>query len=476
MKGIVIFLSLLCTSFTYGQNCNCDSIFLQTQKIVEENYAGWFDKVTPDNNSTYTDWTNKQYLLSQKISSDSLCAKLLQQWISFFKDKHLKVKYAAPKALPGKGEIKGNIEILSTGLTEAEISNYFLKNKELDPIEGVYINTSYQLAVIKVKTGLFHAIIQTTTNDNWKPGEVKLVIRKKGTGYEGSFYEGDKSDISVHKVQLIDNILDFDIVFYEKISPSARKKRDITEYEMSKDKYAPSLVFRNDVAIWKFPSFENNSYEQTAYLLEKYRATLETTPYWVLDLRNNSGGDYSVGLQLLDYIYANPIVFYNAEMRMTKSNFEIWYRSFVANYYESLDSLGKQKMDFRLGKMRANYNRMYNEGEKPADTLKMEKVKAFPTKIAILINNNTVSSGELFTMIARQSSKVMVTGTNTGGMIDYGNVVVYKTSCPVIRVQLPTNRYLWLDSGFSVDKQGLQPDIILSGNDWIEKAIRIIKR
>lgn len=161
---------------------------------------------------------------------------------------------------------------------------------------------------------------------------------------------------------------------------------------------------------------------------------------------------------------------------MTKSNFEIWYRSFVANYYESLDSLGKQKMDFRLGKMRANYNRMYNEGEKPADTLKMEKVKAFPTKIAILINNNTVSSGELFTMIARQSSKVMVTGTNTGGMIDYGNVVVYKTSCPVIRVQLPTNRYLWLDSGFSVDKQGLQPDIILSGNDWIEKAIRIIKR
>lgn len=267
MKGIVIFLSLLCTSFTYGQNCNCDSIFLQTQKIVEENYAGWFDKVTPDNNSTYTDWTNKQYLLSQKISSDSLCAKLLQQWISFFKDKHLKVKYAAPKALPGKGEIKGNIEILSTGLTEAEISNYFLKNKELDPIEGVYKNTSYQLAVIKVKTGLFHAIIQTTTNDNWKPGEVKLVIRKKGTGYEGSFYEGDKSDISVHKVQLIDNILDFDIVFYEKISPSARKKRDITEYEMSKDKYAPSLVFRNDVAIWKFPSFENNSYEQTAYLL-----------------------------------------------------------------------------------------------------------------------------------------------------------------------------------------------------------------
>ena len=476
MKGILLLLSILLGRLSFGQNCNCDSLFLQTQKIVEENYAGWFDKVTSSNRSGYEEWTNKHYLLAQKINSDSLCAVQLQQWISFFKDKHLKVRFTAPMVSNGNKPGTGVVQILSTSHTESSVASYLAMNKNLDPIEGIYSNSSYRLAVTKVKPNVFYATVLTTSNDNWKPGEVKLVIVKKGNHYEGTFYEGDKSGISTHKVQLVDNILDFDIVFYEKNSPISKVKRDITEYEMSKDKYAPGLTFKGDVAIWKFPSFENNSYEQTAYLLEKYKSKLETTPYWVLDLRNNSGGDYSIGLQLLEYIYTNPIVFYNVEMRMTRSNFDIWYKSFISNYYESLDSAGKLKMDIRLSKMKANFDRMYNEDERPADTLRMDKVKTSPQKIALLINNNTVSSGELFTMIARQSSKVVVAGTHSGGMIDYGNVVIYKTSHPPIRIQLPTNRYLWLNSGYSVDRQGLQPEIVLSGNDWIEQAIGIIKK
>lgn len=476
MKGIVLILSLLFSICSFGQNCHCDSLFLQNQKIVEENYAGWFDKVTPDNRSAYIEWTNNHYLLSQKINSDSLCAVSLQQWISFFKDKHLKIRFAAPRISQGNKPGTGVVQVLSTNLTKSVVESYLAKNKNLDPIEGIYSNSSYQLAVTKVRPAVFYATVLSTSNDNWKPGEVKLLIVKKGNRYEGTFYEGDKSGASTHNVSLVDNILDFDIVFYEKISPVSKVKRDITEYEMSKDKYAPSLIFKGEVAIWKFPSFENNSYEQTAYLLEKYKSKLETTPYWVLDLRNNSGGDYSIGLQLIEYIYTNPIVFYNAEMRMTRSNFDTWYKSFISNYYESLDSAGKLKIDARLSKMKANFDRMYNEDERPADTLRMDKVKPFPAKIALLINNNTVSSGELFTMIARQSSKVIVAGTNSGGMIDYGNVVIYKTSHPAIRIQLPTNRYLWLNSGYSVDRQGLHPEIALTGNDWIEQAIGIIKK
>ncbi|MBP7645042.1 MAG: hypothetical protein KA767_16980, partial [Saprospiraceae bacterium] len=165
-----------------------------------------------------------------------------------------------------------------------------------------------------------------------------------------------------------------------------------------------------------------------------------------------------------------------SEMRLTKSNYEIWYNSYISNYYENLDSIGKSKLDVRLNKMKANYGTMYNDGDKLTDTLKMEVIKPYPKKIALLINENTVSSGELFTMIARQSAKVKVMGANSGGMMDYGNIVNYKTICSTMRLQIPTDRQLWLETGFSVDKEGLKPDFYLTGENWVDQAIKIIKK
>ncbi len=78
-------------------------------------------------------------------------------------------------------------------------------------------------------------------------------------------------------------------------------------------------------------------------------------------------------------------------------------------------------------------------------------------------------------MLARQSDKVMVLGQNSGGMMDYGNIVPYKTSYPTIRVQLPMDRQLWLSTGYSVDKEGLKPDIYLKGKNWIKQAIKKLK-
>jgi hypothetical protein len=475
MIRILVFYLLTIHLTLYGQNCNCDSLFLQTQKIVEDNYAGWFDKVTSNNRGSYNEWTVKHLLRSQKLNGDSVCSKLLQEWVGFFGDRHLRIKYNKPKTVSSNRSETKEIQILNGIMDESQINSYFLNTKNLDPIEGIYESSSYKLGITQVKQNLFYATILSTKNDNWKVGEVKLVINKRNDKYDGLFYEGDKSDISTHNVQLVDNILDFDIVFYEKTFPTVAAKRDITEYEMSKDRYAPGLTFINDVAIWKFPSFENNAYEQTEYLMKKYKDKLEITPYWILDMANNSGGDYSIGLQLLEYIYTKPIVFYNGEMRMTENNFDLWYKTYLSNYYENLDSIGRNKQDIRFNKMKASYGKMYIEDGKPTDTLKMENTKPFPHKIALLINKNTLSSGELFTMIARQSDKVIVMGENSGGMMDYGNIVHYKTNCATIRVQLPTNRQLWLDTGFSVDNAGLKPDIYLKGNDWIEQAIRMIK-
>lgn len=477
MKRLLSIVLLFFANLSYGQNCHCDSLFLQTQKIVEDNYAGWFDKVKPENRKMYDEWTAKHFFTTQKISSDSSCAKIIQQWISFFKDKHLRIKFSQPASTVAADKNSNDeIQILKSNLSEIDIDKYLKSNKRLDSIEGIYISSSYKLGITKVKPDLFYATIITTTNENWKPGEVKLVIQKSGKVYSGTFYEGDKSGISSHKVFLANNILDFDIVFYEKIFPIPTVKRDMTEYEMTKDKYAPGLSFKDNVAIWKFPSFENNSFEQTEYLLKKYKDKLAQTPYWILDLRNNSGGDYRVGMQLMEYIYTKPIIKYNSEMRMTAKNIETWFNSFVKSSYERFDSSTKKMYDAALDTMKSKIGSMYSLSDNRVDTIQLKKITVYPKKIVVLINSNTVSSGELFTILVKQSDKVTVMGSNSGGMIDYGNVVNYKTACSSIRVQLPLDRFLWLDKGVSIDKEGIKPTIYLRGNNWTAEAINKLKK
>ena len=129
MKRLLTIFSLTISNMSYAQNCNCDSIFLQTQKIVEENYAGWFDKVTSNNRAYYNQWTDKHYTLSKNITTDSGCAKQVQEWISFFKDRHLRIKFTLPKVIQGNKITPKEITILATGLTENQVMAYFSKSK-----------------------------------------------------------------------------------------------------------------------------------------------------------------------------------------------------------------------------------------------------------------------------------------------------------------------------------------------------------
>ena len=126
--------------------------------------------------------------------------------------------------------------------------------------------------------------------------------------------------------------------------------------------------------------------------------------------------------------------------------------------------------------MNQNIGKMYNGSNLPFETITINKPFINPKKIALLIDENTVSSGELFTMLARQSDKVVVMGNNSGGMMDYGNILRYKTQCSTIRIQVPMDRMLWIDTGFFVDKEGLKPDVYLQGNNLIEQAIDRLKK
>ncbi|MBK7469003.1 MAG: hypothetical protein IPJ43_20670 [Saprospiraceae bacterium] len=77
-------------------------------------------------------------------------------------------------------------------------------------------------------------------------------------------------------------------------------------------------------------------------------------------------------------------------------------------------------------------------------------------------------------MLARQSDKVVVLGQNSRGMMDYGNIVHYKTTCP--KSETTTyERTTLARYRFSVDIEA-KPDIYLSGKNWVDKAIKVVKK
>lgn len=473
---VALFFSL---SASYAQNCNCDSIFNSVKKTIENNYPGFRDKVNATTQTDYTNWTNSSLEKISALKTDSLCYLETKKWITFFKDKHLQLKFSSPKKVTSTKVLQSKtIEILKLPISEIEFVNYLKSNSKKDKIEGIWKNSNYELAIKKVKTNLFYASVLKSQNSNWAIGEVKLIIEKKDNAYIGTFFSGDKNDTSNHKVKVVDNILDFDIIYFENKSPESKTILNLTEYEILQDQQAPKLNFiGDDYAQFTFPNFYGNSYEQLEFLLQHNKERLAKTPYWIIDLRENDGGDYSVGKQLLPYLYTKPIVDYNSKMLITKSNIQLWFDTYLQDYYSNLSKKEQDAFDLEIKNILANHNNELYDDKPATSLIKYDTIMEFPKKVGILVSKNTVSSGEFFTLLARQSDKVTIYGENTGGMMDYGNLVTYKTPCKVINLKMPLNRQNWLDEGFSVDKEGVKPEIYIDLNDKnsIKKIINKLK-
>ena len=185
MFKFILPLCLILSLNSFAQNCICESVFIQSKQLVEENYAGWFDKITEKNRPDYINWSEKKFNEIKGVTNDSICAKQLQNWISYFNDKHLRILFTKPKSNTTQSKTNA-LKILTHNLSVDEANDYFKKTKSPDPIEGIYSHPSYQLAITKIKPNLFYATILSTTNENWKPNEVKLTIIKKGKEYLGT--------------------------------------------------------------------------------------------------------------------------------------------------------------------------------------------------------------------------------------------------------------------------------------------------
>jgi C-terminal processing protease CtpA/Prc len=187
----------------------------------------------------------------------------------------------------------------------------------------------------------------------------------------------------------------------------------------------------------------------------------------IVDLRGNSGGNTEVCFPLLKYIYTQPFEIFGACNLATTETIEIYKKALRDTVNNSKEELASYRLVLdRLLKSR---------GKIVCDTIEIKKfpeVLTYPQNVAIIMDNLTLSAAELFILIAQQSKKIKLFGEYSGGTVDFGAVLEYKTGCKKYELSLPMQTNTDYPKK-KYDLTGIKPDIFVPDGekDWIHYII-----
>lgn len=453
-----------------GQECACPDLLNSVVKHVENNYPGFKDDVTAARSMDYETLRRSARAKAVECRSDTTCYDLVKGYTAWFKDHHLQLHFP-------KSPDPDDIAIQSVEVRHVSEEDVRARPHRSDPIEGIWDNGSYRLAIVPSGDGpgRFDAVVLRATNESWSAGDVKAKVHKAGDNvYDVDWVFGDRMSGHRFPAHINGDILDITENFLARVWPEPTGPVDLDGYANMHDPSAPKLdLSTSDLAVFTFPNFYPDNHALIKELLATNADQLAKTRNWIIDLRGNEGGDVRCGRLLLPYLQTNTIKRYNARVLVTKDNVEQWWNEYILDTYSSLDSSERSPYDEYKAELLAHEGELYSTRPDAFQMVPVDSVLPNPQRVVILMDGDCVSSGELFIMEAEQSTKVTVMGTNSGGMIDYGDVLHYPLPCASTTLQVPSTRFTWLDEGLRVDDGGLEPDIRLTAN---EDALGAAKR
>ncbi|NOT07982.1 MAG: hypothetical protein HOP28_07230 [Gemmatimonadales bacterium] len=215
----------------------------------------------------------------------------------------------------------------------------------------------------------------------------------------------------------------------------------------------PSLRREDDsTLVVTLPSFGASSKARIDSLFDANWTLLTGTPYLILDVRGNNGGGASSYDAVLRLIFTDSMPPAEFETYATEGN-AARLEQFMAN--PGFPAALKADMGKLHGAMRGNPNG-FVRAEPPARR-GYDRVHANPRRVAVVIDARCVSACEVFLVDAQFSRKVVVVGaSNSGGMVDYGNLLPIPLLGGRHRLSLPIARAWWLPA-VSYDNVGIAP-------------------
>jgi hypothetical protein len=485
MKKIGLILSLLIAcQFAICQQLEYVKSFDWMVKTFEENDAGFKFYLEQKGVEDYTKHTTNYREKIQQVKSESEYLQIMNDWLHYFRKGHIGF---FPKTDNNLAEAEKDYirnlysNELRINLSESEFKSYLQVNKNtIHPVEGIWTYNNYTVGIVRSKNNdnQFDMFIIKADSIYWFPKQLKAKLTlQKNTNFDAVFSMRNhtKENTTAKWVGNSTGIISLMGGYLIKNYPQtlfSKKDSAFCEFAANTKPFLKRLS-QNSIYL-RIPSFELPQKEAIDKLLARNDQLIKSTKNLIIDIRNGTGSsDYSHN-NLFPYYYTQPIRYVGQVYRGTELN-ALEYEKFATMHKDSSSILNSKNI---AKKMREHKGGYYDPG-KAVDIYNYFKCSIYPTKVAIICNNNNASADESLLYMARQSYKVKIFGKPTKGAFDFSNVNI---------VDVPGGKYvMWLAMTASkrfpeyrIDDIGIQPDFFIDDSineeDWIEFVQSVIEQ
>ncbi len=481
-------ITCLCLSISYtgmAQQCQCGKEFSFLKSYIETNYPGFTDKTPEYKGLNYNRFTAGYQALADSEKNITYCMMFMKEWLKYFKDEHLQIT-ANPL-------IGNDSEILSTRIKNKEILDVspekLAEIKKSKGVEGIYYedDSVYKVAVIKSPTSwrTYAAVVLESKNKNWTAGMVKFELKDDSDSilsdkkwypcYPAIFYMGNHGIYTNKRMSFTGYGLDGGTWKKEGLKESAKEQAQRNKRNKERRNAPPKewnyVEFRQQdqqCTYMRISNFDSKIADEIDSFVAGNDSAISNTPYLILDLRGNTGGSDRSFQALLPYIYTQPIVTVGMGMLATRGNIDADKAVAATITDESI----QKWLQREITEMEENFGRYTHISR---DTFRMDSVKRYPEKIAILVDSDCATASEQFLLAASQSSKVTIMGKTTNGNLDYSNRRPKRFPCIPYTLEYPISRSGRLPAQ-PVDNIGITPTVPLDNKtDWTKAAAQYLE-
>ncbi len=465
-KALLFGLMLVWSIFSFAQQrCNCETALSKLISKIENEYPGFEDKT-----SDTIRYEHFKSMISDKAknTSQSACLGLLRDYLGYFNDRHIYI--SEPDRSQNEQEKKKYYSKTDISL---KVFNEHINNTT-DKLEGIWKSPAYKVGIIK-NGSHYDAFVIDADTTYWKPFEIKFKLSEQG---RVKYFMRDHSLYEETYTLYNGCILYFNKLrsTFVKMQPEPELSQTQIQSKINEIEGFYIKKLTEKTTLLRISSFMYNNIGRIEKLITNHTSLLENSKNLIIDIRNNGGGTDDAYRKILPYISTNPIRMVGAQFLATQGLIDGLQKWMEKLPDEEKYDADRVRIKNKIAFYRKNLGEFVGSGSNPVyvDTIK-PAVRA-PSQVIILANKGTGSAAENFIYKAKQSKKVKVMGTPTGGVLDYGSARQFDFGCDGYNLFLPTFRSLRLPE-YPIDNIGIQPDFYMDQHvkDWVQFAVHYLE-